>query len=129
MASLLETLNTIREDTISLHYGASAAELRDMVRKEPLRKVFYIKAGCVSEEITNEISRRFNLGGVHATPCKGGIVSTQYYLTVDVTLPENLIHSEDKKEEPQPELPEELKSEIVVSDKQTDETKQTEETK
>jgi hypothetical protein len=129
MATLLETLNTTREETISLHYGAAAAELKDMVKKEPLRKLFYIKAGCVSEEITNEISHRFNAGGVNSTPSKGGIVSTQYYLTVDVTLPDNLIHPEDKKEEPQPELPEELKSEIISDDKQSEEAKPAVETK
>ena len=99
METLLETLNTTREETISLHYGAAAAELKEMVKKEPLRKLFHIKAGCVSEEITNEIAHRFNSGGVKTTPYKSGMLSTQHYLSVDVSLPENLVHPETVKEE------------------------------
>ena len=109
METLLETLNTTREETISLHYGAATAELKEMVKKEPLRTLFIIRAGCVSEEITFEIARRFTSGGVKTTACKGGFVSTQHYLTVDVSLPEHLVQPETKEDEPVSELPVELK--------------------
>lgn len=103
MATLLETLNTSREETISKHYGAATAELKEKITAEPLKTVFNIYSGCVSKEITTEISHRFNAGGVKATECKGGVVSTQYYLTVEVALPQTLVHevkdhSEEKQE-------------------------------
>lgn len=110
MATLLETLNTSREETISKHYGAATAELKEKITAEPLKTVFHIYSGCVSKEITNEIAHRFNAGGVKATPQKGGVVSTQYYLTVEVDLPEVLVHPEEV--EPKREELEESKEDV-----------------
>jgi hypothetical protein len=100
MANLLETLNTSREETISKHYGAAFAELKGLVEAEPLKTEFNIYAGCVSDLITKEISRRLEAGGVKSTVRKSGVVTTQYYLNVKVDLPENLRLPEEKKEEP-----------------------------
>lgn len=113
MATLLDTLNTSREETISKHYGAATAELKEKITAEPLKTVFHIYSGCVSKEITNEIAHRFNAGGVKATACKGGVVSTQYYLTVEVALPQELVHPEEKKEEAKKEESSEKKEEVV----------------
>jgi hypothetical protein len=99
MATLLDTLNTTREEQISKHYGAATAELKDKIESEPLKTQFSIYSGCVSKEITSEIAHRFNIGGLKAVINKTGIVSTQYYLTVNVSLPENLVHPVEEKEE------------------------------
>lgn len=97
MTTLLESLNTTREETIAKHYGAAAAELKDKITTEPLKTTFHIYAGCVSKEVSAEIAHRLNVGGLTATVCKSGLVSTQYYLTVEIELPENLVHPEEIK--------------------------------
>ena len=88
--TLLTNLNTSRETTISKHYDASIAELNEKVASEPLRTSFHIKAGCISKEVTEEIAKRFVSGGLSASPCKGGLLSTFHYLNVEVTLPDHL---------------------------------------
>ena len=99
MATVLDTINVIREETISIHYSAAFAELQDKVKAEPLRTVFHIYSGCVSEKVAAEIAHRFVNGGIKAIPSKTGVVSTQHYLIVDVALPQNFIHEEKKEEE------------------------------
>lgn len=101
MATLLGTLNSIREQTITKHYDAAIAELNEKIEAEPLKTVFHIKAGCVSREITDEIARRFNNGGLLTTACRTGLLSTYNYLTVEVSLPEHLVPlvKEEKREE------------------------------
>lgn len=98
MATLLDTLNVVRENKISTHYGAASAELKDKIERDPLKTVFHIYAGCVSKEVTNEIAFRFNSGGLKATPGISGVVSTRYFLTVEVDLPEILVHPEQGEE-------------------------------
>lgn len=98
MAALLETLNITREETISDHYGAASAELKHKIQAEPLRTTFNIFSGCVSKEITTEISHRFNAAGLKTNIVKSGIVSTTYSLSVEVALPEHLLHAQEKEE-------------------------------
>lgn len=107
MTSLLVTLNTTREETISTHYDAAVAELKDKIKAEPLKTVFHIYAGCVSEKITAEIAHRLNNTGIKATLGRSGIFTTGYYLTVDVSLPETLVHEEKKEEKKEEEVKEE----------------------
>lgn len=124
MASLLETLNSTREATISLHYGAATAELTDKIKDYPLQTVFNIESGCVSKEISDEIAFRFREGGLSATVMVSGIVRTKYYLVVNVNLPESLVHPEPEKKE-EVVVVEESKVEITV----VEETKVVEEAK
>lgn len=117
MSTLLDVMNSTREETISTHYGAASAELTEKIKLEPLRTTFHIYAGCVSKDVANEIACRFNRGGVKAIVGKTGMISTQYFLTVEVNLPENLHHhkkqvtpenfnqrNEQLKSEPEPPL-------------------------
>jgi len=50
-----------RERTITTAYNAAVAELKSLIEKNPFQTTFNISAGCVSEEMTEEIARRFNL--------------------------------------------------------------------
>jgi len=96
-ANLLETLNLSREETISKHYGAALAELREKIRAEPLRTTFRISAGCVSKDITNEIARRLNAEGIKAIYGCGYIFYNYFFLTIETALPSHLV-IEEKKE-------------------------------
>ena len=88
--SLLGDLNTIREDTLAKHFGAAKAELQAMISAEPLRTEFTLISGCVSEEVTQEVIRRLNEGGLKAKMVKTGVITTGYSIKVTVDLPENL---------------------------------------
>ena len=98
MSSLLESINTTREETISTHYNAAVAELQEKVKSEPLKTTFHIYSGCISEKVTNEIAHRFTTGGLKASVTKSGMIGTNWSLTVIVDLPETLIHGEKKEE-------------------------------
>ena len=98
MASLLENINNARENTIATHYAAASAQLEEFIKSEPLKTSFYIDAGCVSKDVTNEIAFRFNQEGIKSTVCKGGFLRTQWYLTVEPTLPVHLVHKEVESE-------------------------------
>ena len=107
----LENINIARENTITTHYSAAVAELEEKIKDEPLKTTFHIYAGCISKDVTNEIAHRFNQGGIKAVPTKGGFFVTQWYLTVETSLPVHLVHEEVKpkeeevKEEVTPETP------------------------
>lgn len=95
METLLETLNITREEQINKHYAAATAELKEKIADQPLKTTFQIYSGCISKEITAEIAHRFNAGGVKTTANEYGLLSSGYYLTVDISLPEALIHPEE----------------------------------
>lgn len=111
MATLVETLNTTREETISLHYEAALAELKEKVKNEPLRTNFHIRAGCVSDEESIEITRRFNANGIKAAYVPRGFFSSRF-IDVTVVLPASLVNEEKKVEEKKVE---ETKSEVVAA--------------
>lgn len=90
-SNLIDSLNSSREQTIQSHYHAALAELEEKIKAEPLKKTFNIYSGCVSKDITNEISRRFNSKGIKVNWQCYGLISTRYYLVVEVELPKNLI--------------------------------------
>ena len=117
MATLLETINATREETISKHYAAAKAQFEEQVKSAPLKTEFCIYAGCVSDNITEEIAHRFSAGGVNATVVKAGWVSHPH-LIVKTSLPQDLIHEkpeEEVKEEEKPkeEVKEEVKNEVT----------------
>ena len=97
MSKLLHTINEAREMVIHTHYSACIAQIKDYVAKSPLKTEFYVTAGCVSEQITNEIAHRLNQEGIIATPTYSGIFTTKYYIHIKVKLPEVLVH--EKAEE------------------------------
>jgi hypothetical protein len=97
MATLIETINSTRENTLSLHHGAALAELQDKIKNQPLKTKYYVYSGCVSADIANEIAHRFNDGGIKTTVCTSGLISIQYYLTIDIVLPNTLNHDNNIK--------------------------------
>jgi hypothetical protein len=110
MESLLETVNITREEQINKHYAAATAELKEKIADHPLKTTFHIYSGCISREITAEIAHRFNAGGVKTTANEYGILTSNYYLTVDISLPEALVHPEQVQK---PEIVEE-KVEVTI---------------
>lgn len=110
-STILETLNTSREQTIAGHYGAAFAELQEKIKADPLSTRFDISAGCVSSKITKEIARRLVTGGINvtATTTHYGVWGRSYSLTVEVALPSHLVPPEPVKVE------ESKKDEIVVA--------------
>lgn len=105
--TLVETLNALREETIAPHYGAAVAELKEAVKNNPLQTHFNIYSGCISQEITDEIAYRLtNTDGVKAISSTYGIFRTGYYLSVEVVLPQQLVHPEEKPVSTEETLPE-----------------------
>jgi len=90
----LHDLHLTRESTLAAHYAAAIAELTDKVRASPLKTEFHVYAGCVSEEICQELARRFNQDErLKAFPCSYGFLTTAHYLTVTYELPPSLAHA------------------------------------
>jgi hypothetical protein len=99
MATLLENINNIRENTIATHYAAARAQLEESIAANALKTSFCVSAGCISKEITQEIAHRFNQEGIKSTVTKGGFFTTQWYITAEPALPSNLVHEEEIKTE------------------------------
>lgn len=97
MADLLQALNEFREETISKHYAAAFCELKEKVVNEPLRTIFYIYSGCVSKDIANEIAYRFIKNGIKAKV--SNTLMQTYFLEVEVSLPEKLVHKQEVSNE------------------------------
>jgi hypothetical protein len=96
MPSIIDSLNNMREVTISIHHEAALAELKEKVENEPLKTNFHIRAGCVSDEVSGEIVRRLIASGIQATFVPSGFFSSRY-IDVNVSLPKSL--EPEKKEE------------------------------
>lgn len=97
MSSLIETLNQTREETLDAHYRAAVAELTQKIKDTPLGTTFQVYC-CSDKVIAEEVTRRFNAGGVK-TECVSGMRST--YLSINLDLPLSL--SGKKEEEKQDE--------------------------
>lgn len=111
IASLLDTINNIRETTITSHYNAAVADLQDQIKNSPLQTKFIVYSGCVSEEIAREIASRIQTSNITATVQTTGFFTTTYYLDIEVGLPASLIH-EVKPESKTSEVDEPVKEEI-----------------
>lgn len=84
--SLHELVTKTREETIVFHYKAAVAELTEKIKENPFKISFNIYAGCISPELTSEICKRFNSSGVKTEIYKGGVVTSQQCLVVEVPL-------------------------------------------
>lgn len=89
-------ISTLLENTIATHYLAAKAELEEKIRDKPLENIFYIYSGCISEDVTREISHRFTTGCVKVSPVRGWL---SWYIIVKTTLPVNIIHDLPKVNE------------------------------
>lgn len=92
MTTLVETLNKTREETITYNYDAAKTELNDKIKRSPLKTVFHIRAGCISDDIADEIANRFNKEGINTILVQAGYISSRY-LEVTVDLPTHLSHN------------------------------------
>lgn len=83
MTTLLYTWANTKEEVLRLHYEAAKGELYEKVKAEPMRTNFHIRAGCVSDEVAEEIVKRFDKDGLITSLVPAGIFRSRY---VDVKL-------------------------------------------
>lgn len=83
MATLLDSLDEIRARALESSYAAAVGELKNLVEAAPLSRVFKVSAGCTSPELTHEITRRFNAGGVKAE----AFIDAQCFIMAEPRLP------------------------------------------
>jgi hypothetical protein len=92
--SLSDIIYNMREETIAANYNAAISQVKELVGNNPFQTTFTVTAGCVSQEMTREIAKRFNVGGiVKAIVQQGGVVSCSH--SILLTCPLNSIY-EDK---------------------------------
>ncbi|HSW77047.1 MAG TPA: hypothetical protein VLG50_08365 [Candidatus Saccharimonadales bacterium] len=80
-------INATREETICNNYNAAVAQIKNLVEKNPFQTSFKVDAGCISSEMTNEIARRFNQGGIKAAVSENGIVTSGWNIHITCPLP------------------------------------------
>jgi len=86
MTTLIQTINNTREKIIVEHYNSSVEQLRDLIEKNPFQTSFTICSGCLSLEMTNEISRRFLKNGLKSVVQQGGVMKSGYSILLHVPL-------------------------------------------
>ena len=92
MASLVDNLNSKREDVLSHNYNLAVAQVHDEIENNPFKTEFIITSGCTDKNVLEEVCRRFNAGGVKATVYdNGSMLKSLWCLKVDLPLPESLI--------------------------------------
>ena len=84
--SLADVINETRETTITNSYNAAIAQIKNMVEKNPFQTTFTVTAGCVSGEMTNELAKRFDHGGVKAIVQESGLMSTGHSIIITCPL-------------------------------------------
>lgn len=90
--TLANTINTLRDETLALHYELAFNKLKELVVQSPMQTVFHIYDGCISKEVATEIAHRFSVGnGYKAVVCTA-FISRTVYLEVTMPLPQHLIH-------------------------------------
>lgn len=86
---LADIIYKTREDTILNNYNAAVIQLKGMIEKNPFQETFVISSGCISDEMTTEITRRFNQEGVKAIVNQGGMMTTQRTIVVNAPIIEH----------------------------------------
>lgn len=82
MATLADIIYNKREETIFTNYNSAVEQIKALVEADPFQTQFIITAGCTSEAMTNEITKRFNVGNVKATVVQGGMVKTGWSIKI-----------------------------------------------
>ena len=92
MASLVDNLNSKREDVLSHNYNLAVAQVHDEIENNPFKTEFIITSGCADKNVLEEVCRRFNAGGVKAIVYdNGSMLKSLWCLKVDFPLSECLI--------------------------------------
>ena len=78
MKKTINKLTDTREILIGVEYNKAKAELKQQMRNKPLETTYIITAGCINEDVTEELSRRFLLDGVNACYMCYGFFNSPY---------------------------------------------------
>lgn len=116
MTSLLDSVNTLRNETIDKHFSAAKAEFETKIKLSPLETKFNIYAGCISDDMTEELANKFNNGGIKAKAIKSGWLYNAY-LSVESPLSAELVHFANKSES-ETKSEEQQEAESVETEKQ-----------
>lgn len=74
--SIADIIYNTREETITANYNAAVSQVKELVSNNPFQTTFTVTAGCISQEMTKEIARRFNhAGSVKAIVQQSGMVT------------------------------------------------------
>lgn len=84
--SLIQTINHTREKIISEHYNSCLAQLTELIENQPFQTSFTLFSGCVSLEMTNEISRRFAKNGLKSVVQQSGVMNRGFSIILTVPL-------------------------------------------
>ena len=87
MTTLCDIIANTREDTIEANYNAAIEQINSLVAASPFETTFTITAGCISQEMTKEIAKRFNNGGIKSivTP-QGGMYKSGWSILITAPL-------------------------------------------
>lgn len=99
MTSLLDFVNKTREDAIVKYHGEALTELEDKIFDNPFALSLSIVSGCVNKQVTEEIIRRLNVGGIKSKLLFIDRRPIQYYIEVEIPLPGHLNHDEPIEEQ------------------------------
>lgn len=98
MTTILDKLNTARISTITEHYDAAVTELKAKITAEPLRTSFKLFSGCPSFNVAEEVAQRLTAENIKATAVASGWFIGKLHLAVELSLPEELLPKNEKKE-------------------------------
>ena len=84
--SLIQTINHTREKIISEHYNSCLAQLTELIENQSFQTSFTLFSGCVSLEMTNEISRRFAKNGLKSVVQQSGVMNRGFSIILTVPL-------------------------------------------
>lgn len=89
--SLADLIQNTRDEAISICYNAAVEQIKSFVHNNPFQTTFTVTAGCISAEMSTEIAKRFNIGGVvKAIVQQGGVVSCSHSILLTCPLYEDL---------------------------------------
>lgn len=98
--SLISTINSLREETISSHYQAALQELKDKAKQDPLKTEFVICSNVtMSFEMTEEIVRRLIKDNKCDASINKGFFNFTPSILVKVPLPDTIGKKEEIKVE------------------------------
>lgn len=86
MTTLIQSINNTRERIISEHYSSCLAQLTELIENQPFQTSFVLYSGCISLEMTNEISRRFAKNGLKSVVQQSGVMNRGFSILLTVPL-------------------------------------------
>jgi hypothetical protein len=87
---------------MDIYYEEVISSIKELASINPFQTKFIIYRGCVSEEITKNISSMLTKNGIKNKIRQSGFLVTSWFLEITIILPSHLIH--EKKEIRKPKL-------------------------